>query len=69
MAAHRRKREEDDARPSSRGALLIAVAVSVVVGSFVPFGGTLVSAVCISLVCAGLYAAWRRERPGTKKLG
>jgi len=28
-------------RPTSRGALLIAVAVSVVVGSFVPFGGVL----------------------------
>lgn len=33
--------KKDDARPTSRGALLIAVAVSVVVGSFVPFGGVL----------------------------
>jgi hypothetical protein len=34
------KRRDDD-RPTSRGALLLAVAVSVVVGSFVPFGSLL----------------------------
>lgn len=32
---------KDDDRPTSRGALLLAVAVSVVVGSFVPFGDVL----------------------------
>jgi Peptidase M50B-like len=32
---------KNDNRPTSRGALLGAVAVSVIVGSFVPFGGTL----------------------------
>jgi hypothetical protein len=33
--------KKDDDRPTSRGALLIAVAVSVIVGVFVPFGGVL----------------------------
>lgn len=33
--------DKDDDRPTSRGALLIAVAVSVIVGVFVPFGGVL----------------------------
>jgi hypothetical protein len=33
--------KKDDERPTSRGALLIAVAVSVIVGVFVPFGGVL----------------------------
>ena len=32
---------KNDERPTSRGALLGAVALSIVVGSFVPFGGTL----------------------------
>lgn len=32
---------KDDDRPTSRGALLLAVAVSVVVGAFVPFGDVL----------------------------
>jgi hypothetical protein len=32
---------KDDDRPTSRGALLLAAAVSVVVGVFVPFGGVL----------------------------
>jgi hypothetical protein len=34
-------RDRNDSRPTSRGALLTAVAVSVVVGGFVPFGGVL----------------------------
>jgi hypothetical protein len=35
------QRGKDDTRPTSRGALLGAVAFSVIIGSFVPFGGTL----------------------------
>jgi hypothetical protein len=34
-------RKKDDDRPTSRGALLIAAAVSIIVGVFVPFGGVL----------------------------
>jgi hypothetical protein len=34
-------RDKNDDRPTSRGALLIAVAVSLIVGVFVPFGGML----------------------------
>jgi hypothetical protein len=36
-----RASKKDDDRPTSRGALLVAVAVSVIVGTFVPFGGIL----------------------------
>lgn len=34
-------RKKDDDRPTSRGALLVAAAVSLIVGVFVPFGGVL----------------------------
>lgn len=40
MSALRPDRRDDD-RPTSRGALILAVVVSVVVGSFVPFGDLL----------------------------
>ena len=40
MPALRPDRRDDD-RPTSRGALILAVVVSVIVGSFVPFGDLL----------------------------